>query len=159
MNSDGEQTPIYCNEPQWQRQVIRKFKRFGTAIQVISAYCFTQFNAVVLSSSGKWLFCTNIAFTEGSFGSKLRGNLLVTEAINPEEIQWWSYLRRYWLRCWPVLLCVNGKRQGRRACLGEQYSPAVTGRLSVSVCSKCVHVCACVYTKGLMVLQRVSQIF
>lgn len=66
----------------------------------------------MLNSSTEWIFCTNMVFNEGSFGTKLRGNLLVTEAINPEEIQWWSYLRRYWLRCWgrPALLHVMGRK-------------------------------------------------
>lgn len=62
---------------------------------VKSEYTFPHLSHLVLSSSSEWLFCANV----GWFGPKLRGNLRVTEPINPEEIQWWSYLCWYWSRC------------------------------------------------------------
>lgn len=87
-----------------------------------------SFDSVVLSSNGEWL---HTALNEGSFGTKLRGNLLETEAIDPEEIQWWSYLRLYWLRC-----CCGAVQ--RFCIVREKQSEEGPARGSGKVC---VHTC------------------
>lgn len=148
MNSDGGQkrrmTPIYWNEPQWRRQM----SRHSNDLAPLGLICIwrSSFNAVMLSTKSE--------FDESSFGIKLRGNLLVTETIHPEEIQWWRYLREYWLRCWGnVFLHGKGEKKGggvKRSLPGRTVLRR-EGRLFHCALMQRYNMCTCV----LMVLQTV----
>lgn len=76
------------NTEEWVRFTVMNLSHKDKCleIQMICPICiqFYPHNAVVFNSSMKWLFGTNKASNEESFGEKLRGNFLETDVINPE---------------------------------------------------------------------------
>lgn len=108
----------FSERDKWELRNSRNSDNLKRPSMSKSAYGF----AVLLtqwSQRNKYLICTKMVFSGGSFGAKWRGNLLVTEVINPEETQWWCYR----LRC-----CGKhhqGRERGGRAMQGEQYQRTV----------------------------------
>lgn len=70
-----------------------------------------QCQIFILFCSFNTMYFADMAFTGGSVGTQLRGNL-PEPAINPEDIHLWSYLCCYWLRWWAK--CCEGVKKEER---------------------------------------------
>lgn len=94
------------------------------------------FTAVLLSSSNELLFCANMEFSGGSFGTKLRSNLLGPVINSPEEIQRWSNFPLYLLRR-------RGKASQHSARESSNHQLWQEGVRFQCLCSRCACVQVC----------------